>query len=71
MGYEKQGVTGHKLPPYIFRNCKMIHKNKMLLKNVTVHAQNNGWMTADLMEVRVRNIWERCPGALPNPPSML
>jgi hypothetical protein len=45
-----------KLPPYVFLNCKMIHKNEMLLKNVTVHAQNNGWMTAELMEVRMRNI---------------
>jgi hypothetical protein len=48
----------------------MMHKNEMLLEDVTAHTQNNRWMTADSLEVQVRNIWERCPGALPNPPNM-
>jgi hypothetical protein len=64
-------ADGHKLPPYILLSRKMIHKHKMLPKDVTMHAQNIGLMTTDLMEDWVRKIWERRPGAVHNPPSML
>jgi hypothetical protein len=48
--YEKQRVTvtlcktadGHKLQPYIILNTKMIPRNEMFPKDVTVRAQK--WM---------------------------
>jgi hypothetical protein len=40
-------------------------------KDISVHAQSNGYMTADFMEHWVKSVWERCPGTLHNPPSML
>jgi hypothetical protein len=78
-GYEKQRVTvmlcitadGHKLPPYIILNSKTIPKNEIFPKDVIVSAQRNGWMKVDLMEYWVKIVWERRPGALSNPPSML
>jgi hypothetical protein len=78
-GYEKQLVMvmlcitadGHKLPPYVILNRKTIPKNEMFAKDVIVRAQKNGWMTVDLVEDWVKNVWERYPGALQNPPSTL
>jgi hypothetical protein len=64
-------ADGHKLPPYIILNRKMIPKNEIFPKHVIVRAQKNGWMTVDLMEDWVKNVLKRCPGALHNPPDML
>jgi hypothetical protein len=56
-------ADGHKLPPYIILNRKAIPKNEMFPKDVTVHAQKNGWTTVDFMEDWEKNVWERRPGA--------
>jgi hypothetical protein len=61
----------HKLPLYIVLNTKIIPKNEMFPKDIIVRAQRNGWMTVDLMESRVQDVWERRPGALRNPFSVL
>jgi hypothetical protein len=36
-----------------------------------VYTQKNGWMSVDLMEDWVKNVWERRCGALLNPQNML
>lgn len=78
-GYEKQRVTvmlcitadGNKLPPYLILNRKTIPKNEVFPKDVVVRAQKNGWMTNELMEDWVKIIWNKRPGALRNPSSIL
>jgi hypothetical protein len=63
--------VGYKLPLYVILNSKMIRKNEMFPNDIIVRAQRNGWMTADLMESRVKDVWGRRPGALHNPFSVL
>jgi hypothetical protein len=58
-------------PLYVILSSKMIPENEMFPEDIILRAQRNGWMTADLMESRVKDVWERRPGALHNPFSML
>lgn len=77
-GYEKLRITvmlsvtgdGGKLNPYVILNRKTVPK-LIFNKNVTVRAQKNAWMTSELMEDWLTNIWQRRPGALINRRSML
>jgi hypothetical protein len=50
---------GYELPLHIILYYKMIPYNKMFLKDVILCAQENGWMTADLVEDRAKYVWER------------
>jgi hypothetical protein len=44
----------NKLPHYVILNSKIIPKSEMFPKYIIVLTQRNGWMTADLMESRVK-----------------
>jgi hypothetical protein len=65
--YEKQHVKvmlcitahGHILPLHIILSHIMMPWNKMVLKVAIVCAQKNRWMTDDLIQDRVKNVWER------------
>lgn len=78
-GYKKQRVTvmlavladGSKLPPYLILKRKLVPKNETFPKDVVVRAQEKGWMTSDMMGDWQKVVWERRPGALRNPRSML
>lgn len=78
-GYEKQRITvmlcvtadGHKLPPYLILNRKLVPKNENFPKDVIIRAQKNGWMTGEIMEDWAKSVWNKRPGALRNPRNML
>jgi hypothetical protein len=62
-------VGGHKLPPYIIFNRKAVPRKGMFPKGVM--CVHNKWMTTDLMDDGVKNVWERSHGSLRNLPNML
>lgn len=78
-GYEKQRITvmlgitadGHKLPPFLILKRKTIPKNEKFPNDVIIRANQNGWMTADLMTEWIRIVWHRRPGGLRRPRNML
>jgi hypothetical protein len=61
---------GKKLPPYVILNRKTIPKENFC-KDIIVRASKNAWMTSELMEDWLGRVWERRPGALSKPRSML
>jgi hypothetical protein len=52
---------------YHFPNSKILPKNEKFPKDIILRAHRNGWMNADLMESRIKDVWKRRPGALRNP----
>lgn len=77
-GYEKLRVTvmlsatadGNKLPPYVILNRKTVPK-ETFCDGVIVRAQQNAWMTSELMQDWLGCVWERRPGGLLKRDSML
>jgi hypothetical protein len=55
----------------LFSIAKRYLRMRCSLKTIFLVRTKNGWMTADLMENWVKKVWERHPGGLRNPPSML
>ncbi|KAL1427019.1 hypothetical protein MTO96_017767 [Rhipicephalus appendiculatus] len=57
-GYEKQRATvmlcctadEHKLPPYIVFKTKTLPAKEAFARNITVRANENGWMTSAMVE---------------------
>ena len=82
-GCEKQSVTvifvitadWSKLPPFLIfkrKACPKTLKNENLFPDdVLIRNQEKGWMTESLMLEWLRNVWERRPCGLSNPPSIL
>jgi hypothetical protein len=63
-------ANGNKLPPYIISNRTTLQKENFC-EDVIVQAQENVWMTSELMEDWLGYISEHRPGVLSKPRSML
>lgn len=69
--YEEQRITvmlfciadGHKLPPIIFKR-KVPPAWEAFPRNVTVRANENGWMTGAMVEDWIKSVWPRHPLAI-------
>ncbi len=78
-GYEKQQITvmlgiladGTKLPPYLILNRKTVPKKETFPKDVVVRASPKAWMTGELMLDWLKTVWDKRPGVLRRPRSML
>lgn len=78
-GYEKQRITamlcatadGKKLPPYLIFKRKTVPKNEVFPKDVIIRAQPKGWMTEELMKDWIDVVWNKRPGAMLQPKSLL
>jgi hypothetical protein len=62
--------NGSKLTPYVILNRNTVPEENFC-KDVTVWAQENAWMTSELMEDWLGCVWNRQPGALSKAWSML
>lgn len=69
-GHEKSRITvmlcvtadRGKLPPYVILNRKMIPKENFG-QDIIIRAQENAWMTSELMQDWLECVWERRPDA--------
>jgi hypothetical protein len=64
-------ADGRKLPPLLILKRKTLPKSEAFPKDVTVRAQEKGWMTEELMLEWLKVVWSRRPGAFLNQLSML
>uniref|UniRef100_A0A1E1X1Z9 HTH CENPB-type domain-containing protein n=1 Tax=Amblyomma aureolatum TaxID=187763 RepID=A0A1E1X1Z9_9ACAR len=63
-------AEGHKLPPFIIFRRKTIPKEKFP-NNVVVRCHEKGWMDSGLVIDWISSVWDRRPGALLHPESIL
>jgi hypothetical protein len=54
-------ADGRKLPPLLILKRKTLPKLEAFPKDVTVRAQEKGWMTEELMLERQKIVWSRRP----------
>lgn len=78
-GHEKSRFTvmlgctadGGKLPPYLVFKRKTMPKNMVFPSGVHIRVHPKGWMEEKSMKDWISNVWDRRPGALLQPKSML
>ncbi|GFX66183.1 pogo transposable element with KRAB domain [Trichonephila clavipes] len=77
-GHEKSHFTvvlscladGTKLKPMVIFKRKTVPKSNFP-KGVFIHVHEKGWMDENGVKLWIKNIWQRRPGALRNPQSLL
>jgi hypothetical protein len=56
-------ADGTKLPPFVILKRKQMPKEHLSKGTIFVRCQVKGWMTADLMNDWLKNVWNKRPGA--------
>ncbi|GFW10555.1 pogo transposable element with KRAB domain [Trichonephila clavipes] len=63
-------ADGTKLNPMVIFKSKKVPKSNFP-KGVFIHVHEKGWMDENGVKLWIKNIWQRCPGPILNPESLL